>query len=118
MLSGIGESNKLKELGIEPIVDLPDVGLNMSDHAYVTKIYVSPHATEGHNKWRHAENVAIYTKEWQEKGTGPLTSSFGNHMAFLRLPEGDQQTEKFGDPSAGPISGHYELLFLVRECLA
>ncbi|RGP76741.1 hypothetical protein FLONG3_5181 [Fusarium longipes] len=31
-LSGIGESSQLGEVGIEPLVDLPEVGENLSDH--------------------------------------------------------------------------------------
>jgi choline dehydrogenase-like flavoprotein len=115
LLSGIGDAKQLKELGIESIVDLPDVGANLSDHAFVTKPYMSPHATEHHGAWRKEENLAQYTTEWAEKGTGPLTSSIGNHMAFLRLPETDEQLQKYGDPSAGPTSAHFEFLIVVSN---
>jgi alcohol oxidase len=33
--SGIGDAEKLKKVGVEPIVDLPGVGLNFQDH-YLT----------------------------------------------------------------------------------
>ena len=32
MLSGIGPADELRELGIEPVVDLPGVGANLQDH--------------------------------------------------------------------------------------
>jgi choline dehydrogenase-like flavoprotein len=113
MLSGIGDFPKLQELGIEPLVDLPDVGMNLSDHPYIPTIYKSPHATEAYNSWLKTDNVGQHLKEWQENGTGPLTSSIGNHIAFLRLPEEDAEMKKHGDPSTGPSSPHYELLFIV-----
>jgi choline dehydrogenase-like flavoprotein len=33
--SGIGDANKLRKVGVKPIVDLPGVGLNFQDH-YLT----------------------------------------------------------------------------------
>jgi choline dehydrogenase-like flavoprotein len=117
MLSGIGDPMKLRELGIEPLVDLPDVGENLSDHPAVLNVYKSPHATEAHHTWLKVDNVGQYMKEWEEEGTGPLTSAFGNHMALVRLPESDEQMQKYGDPSAGPTSPHFELLFVVSALL-
>jgi choline dehydrogenase-like flavoprotein len=116
MLSGIGDATNLEKLGIDCIVDLPEVGANLSDHAFIPNPYVSPHATEAYSAWLKADKVGQYIKEWEEKGTGPLTSSIGNHMAFLRLPESDEHLQKYGDPSAGPTSPHFELLFVVSTC--
>jgi choline dehydrogenase len=39
MLSGIGDSNELKALGIEPKVHLPGVGKNLRDHIEVGVVY-------------------------------------------------------------------------------
>lgn len=43
--SGIGNAEKLKKVGIEPIVDLPGVGLNFQDH-YLTFSGKSPSSRE------------------------------------------------------------------------
>jgi len=39
MLSGIGDSEKLNALGIEPLVSSPDVGMNLHDHVSVILMY-------------------------------------------------------------------------------
>ncbi len=39
MLSGIGPANHLREVGIEPVVDLPGVGGNLQDHIAVPMMY-------------------------------------------------------------------------------
>jgi choline dehydrogenase-like flavoprotein len=36
LLSGIGNSTELEALGIQPIVDLPSVGKNLTDHLLVS----------------------------------------------------------------------------------
>lgn len=36
MRSGIGPADELRNIGIEPIVDLPGVGMNLSDHALLS----------------------------------------------------------------------------------
>jgi choline dehydrogenase-like flavoprotein len=113
MLSGIGDAPTLKQLGIEPIVDCPDVGANINDHPYIIKPFISPHTTESHEAWRKAEKVEQYTQQWVENAMGPLTSSIANHVAFLRLPEDDEVLAKYGDPSAGPTSAHFEYIFVV-----
>jgi choline dehydrogenase len=55
-LSGVGDAPRLRELGIEPIADLPGVGSNLQDHLEVyvqhasrEPVSMQPHATE---KWR------------------------------------------------------------------
>jgi alcohol oxidase len=37
--SGIGDPNKLKKVGVKPIVDLPGVGLNFQDHYLTFSVY-------------------------------------------------------------------------------
>ncbi|WP_076866003.1 GMC family oxidoreductase [Bradyrhizobium mercantei] len=39
MLSGIGPAEKLKNVGIKPIVDLPGVGQNLWDHPMITTVW-------------------------------------------------------------------------------
>lgn len=45
MLSGIGDPEKLKSLGIEPILALPHVGRNLQDHLAVSYFYKTRTAT-------------------------------------------------------------------------
>lgn len=40
--SGIGDENELKTVGIKPLVDLPSVGKNLTDHsAYILGVKVN-----------------------------------------------------------------------------
>ena len=41
MLSGIGDANSLKELGIQPIIDRPEVGKNLQDHLSIRVMHQS-----------------------------------------------------------------------------
>jgi choline dehydrogenase-like flavoprotein len=41
LLSGVGPADELRELGIEPLVDSPDVGANLQDHAGCFLSYLS-----------------------------------------------------------------------------
>jgi choline dehydrogenase len=45
MLSGIGDAEKLKSLGIEPVLDAPQVGRNLQDHLAVSYFYKTRTAT-------------------------------------------------------------------------
>ncbi len=71
MLSGIGPADVLREVGVEPILDLPGVGRNLSEHAsffihYKTKTQVS---LLRHLRWdRLAANLA----SWYLFGAGPF----------------------------------------------
>ena len=71
MLSGIGPAEELRQLGIEPVLDLPGVGKNISEHAsffiaYRTKGRIS---LLKHLRWdRLMANLA----KWWFLGSGPF----------------------------------------------
>jgi choline dehydrogenase-like flavoprotein len=113
MLSGIGDKEALEQLDISSVVHSPCVGKGMSDHAYFASSYISK-TKDSHFTWLEAGNVARYVNEWKQKGTGPLTSSIGNHMGYFRLPESNPVLQQYSDPSSGKTSGHFEMLFIVR----
>ena len=110
MLSGIGDPAELKSLGIDARVDLPSVGKNMTDHVFLV------------NSWQLFANETIETylapdalpqniQEWNRTHQGPLSGSFVNQMAWLRLPENDTIIQAHGDPTVGPTSAHFELIW-------
>ena len=78
LLSGIGPADELREVGIEPRVDLP-VGHNLHDHLFValTSLTDQPSIRRGAID---PENVALFERE----GRGPLTSGYGEGGAFIR----------------------------------
>ncbi|KAG6821656.1 hypothetical protein H0H93_007631, partial [Arthromyces matolae] len=47
---------------------------------------------------------------WKATGTGFLVDTIASHLGFIRLPSNDPIYKTNADPSAGPTSGHYELL--------
>ena len=75
--SGIGDPEKLKKVGVEPIVDLPGVGLNFQDHYLTFSTYRAKAGTDSFDDFvRGDEKVqkAVFD-EWQLKGTGPLATN-------------------------------------------
>lgn len=82
-LSGIGHGAELRELGIEPRVELPGVGRNLRDHMFVSA------AVRASGEFRLVgadtpENRELY----ERKRTGPLTSNMAEAVAFLRADGG------------------------------
>ncbi|KAI0757745.1 alcohol oxidase [Daedaleopsis nitida] len=111
LLSGIGPAAQAKQLGIESIVDLPDVGQNMQDHPLLTTNFqVSSNDTLDNitlNTTFQAEQLDLWVKE----RTGDFTLGACNQWAWQRLPEDDAIFQKVQDPSAGSTSPHYQLIW-------
>ena len=111
LLSGIGPADDARALGIESIVDLPDVGKNMQDHPLLTTNFqVSSNDTLDNltlNLTYQAEQLNL----WVTNKTGDFTLGACNQWAWQRLPEDDQVFNTVEDPSAGPTSPHYQLIW-------
>jgi choline dehydrogenase len=90
MLSGIGPSDHLREVGIEPVVDSPGVGENLQDHPFFLTCYEST----ANEDLADAEKPAALLR-YVLRRQGPLTSNVGEAMAFVRtrpgLPAADVQ---------------------------
>ncbi|PIL30033.1 hypothetical protein GSI_07945 [Ganoderma sinense ZZ0214-1] len=113
LLSGIGPADQLKALGIESMVDLPDVGQNMQDHPLLTTNFqVSSNDTLDNltlNTTLQAEQLAL----WTNNRTGDFTLGACNQWAWQRLADDDPifKNSNVTDPSAGPTSPHFQLIF-------
>ncbi|KLO07026.1 aryl-alcohol oxidase precursor [Schizopora paradoxa] len=111
MLSGIGDRNALANFGIESLVDLPDVGQNLIDHPLVASQFL----VTGNDTFDSAvQNKTIALEQFEEyntTGQGPLVDSSSQHYGWLRLPDNTSIFDDVPDPSAGPTSAHYELIF-------
>ncbi|TFK91941.1 GMC oxidoreductase [Polyporus arcularius HHB13444] len=112
LLSGIGDAAYLSSVGINPIVDLPAVGQNLQDHPYLRISWLVNSTDTLDNLQRNATLAAAVLAEWQTNHTGPLVLGGGSQRAFLRINDSDAFFASLGtsDPSAGPTSGHYELI--------
>lgn len=84
MLSGIGPADHLRELGIEPLHDLPGVGQNLQDHVTTVLIYRSARTDASlgvslAGAWAMLKSVF----EWRRRRTGWITSNISETQAFI-----------------------------------
>ncbi len=125
MLSGVGPAGDLRAAGIEPVVDLPEVGRNLQDHAGLLVSYRSsipqmlpPDTREEEERLRREGHGAL---TWNEGGAF-LRSSYASdvpdlqfHAALGRfkdegLAAGMHDAISFGPYVARPASrGHVQL---------
>ena len=114
MLSGIGDRSELTAVGIRPIVHLPSVGKNMSDHVLLLHSY-HVNSTDTLQDQLGPTGIHGSMAMWDDARKGPLSYTIFNHGAFLRLPPNDSIFDKYQDPAMGPTSSHYQLIFGVCE---
>jgi 4-pyridoxate dehydrogenase len=102
MLSGIGEAAHLREVGVEPRVDLPGVGRNLQDHLSVDVHHLRQGRGPFHAEMR-LDRAAVNMVRAYLFGTGPGTVLPGRLHAFLRtrrdLPVPDIQFLFRGAPT-------------------
>ena len=83
MLSGIGPTDHLTELGIRARVELPAVGGNLHDHPVVPMLWRTTGKDLG------VDHVTPYQlMKWQATGRGPLSSNVGETGGFVTTRDG------------------------------
>lgn len=83
MLSGVGPADALRDVGIQPLHDLPGVGANLSEHA---SCFIN-FATDGpvsFLKELRADKVALAMLQWLLFGRGLLASQGSSANAVIR----------------------------------
>lgn len=82
MLSGIGPADHLRDLGIDSVVDLPGVGMNLVDHPEVPMTAL---ANGRYGYFRQGTGLGMIRNYVQFKlfGTGPITSAGVEAGAFV-----------------------------------
>jgi choline dehydrogenase-like flavoprotein len=113
MLSGIGAEAELAAANIPMIVNLPSVGKNMSDHVLLENPFSLNNVSDTIGEHLDPDHVNQDIATWITTRGGPLAGGIANEIGFLRLPSADSTLMKYGDPSTGLTSGHYELTFAV-----
>jgi choline dehydrogenase len=83
MLSGIGPAAHLRELGVEPLVDLPGVGENLHDHPAAGLIW----HTRGTTDLSDYESPGRLL-QWKLTGRGPLASNVAETGGFFSSGDG------------------------------
>ncbi|KAJ7902571.1 aryl-alcohol oxidase [Mycena olivaceomarginata] len=109
--SGIGDRQALIDIGIQPIVHLPDVGQNLSDQATIG-VYWEVNSTDTFDTIsRNSTLAGEVLEEWLDDRSGRFVSSvLGNILGWVRLPLDNPVLEGQVDPAPGPNSPHYEIL--------
>ena len=110
MLSGIGDSAELTNLGITTRVHLPSVGKNLTDHVQLANAW----RVNNNETTQSFLNPAVLPQEiqqWNQTRQGPLSWGLLSQMAWMRHPEDDPLIKTYGDPSTGPTSAHYQIVW-------
>ncbi|KAJ3915877.1 alcohol oxidase [Lentinula edodes] len=109
--SGIGNATTLTSLGITPLIHLPSVGQNLTDHIGVSSTWLVNSTLTYDTVLRNATLGETLLRQWEHSKTGINVDTSENHLAFLRLPENSSVLRTFGDPAAGNETAHFEFLF-------
>ncbi|KAH6896413.1 hypothetical protein BKA70DRAFT_1198967 [Coprinopsis sp. MPI-PUGE-AT-0042] len=111
LLSGIGDLFDLAHKAVFPLVNLPSVGKNLSDHVLLPNVF-SVQGTESLDSLLrdgNAFNAAL--NQWQSSKTGVLANGVVNQLGFLRLPSSLPIFSQVPDPASGPKASHWEMIF-------
>jgi alcohol oxidase len=99
--SGIGNPKKLRSVGVEPIVDLPGVGLNFQDHYLTFSTYRAKPGVESFDEFARGnpEVQEKVFKQWEINGTGPLATNGIDAGVKIRPTEKElQEMESWPTP--------------------
>jgi choline dehydrogenase len=101
MLSGIGPADELRALGIAPVVDRPEVGRNLEEHAntFATFDLAKPISLQ---PLLRLDRMTWSTLRWALTGGGPAGAFPTSVAAFVRTQPGSERpdTELLASPIA------------------
>lgn len=98
MLSGVGPADELKSVGVDPVVDIPEVGKNLQDHINVAFSYYTKEHT-GIGAWDE-QFLSDSFKEWEEAGSGPRSVPWVAAGAHVRSrPDVEPDLQFYGAAS-------------------
>ncbi|HVJ36020.1 MAG TPA: GMC family oxidoreductase N-terminal domain-containing protein [Terriglobia bacterium] len=108
-LSGIGQAARLKELGIDPLRDLPGVGENLQDHLQLRMIFKIANALTLNQRAGNLRGKAKIALEYALQRRGPMSMAPSQLGAFAKsdpaLETADLEyhvqplsLERFGEP--------------------
>lgn len=82
LLSGVGPAEHLRQFGIEPVLDSPEVGANLQDHALAPLIF----SVRRHPTLKAAGGIGALLR-WLVLKRGPLASNIAEAFAFNRVAD-------------------------------
>ena len=83
-LSGVGDANRLNQLGIEPVLNLPGVGGNLQDHLQIRAVYQVQGVKTLNTLANHWWGKALIGLEYALRRTGPMSMAPSQLGAFTR----------------------------------
>jgi choline dehydrogenase len=90
MLSGIGPADELSAQGIVPVLDLPGVGKNLSEHPAVMLQFAATKPVTFLKELRY-DRAALSALQWALFGTGPFATQINSCNVVIRTaPELEQ----------------------------
>ncbi|RLN88109.1 hypothetical protein BBJ28_00010130 [Nothophytophthora sp. Chile5] len=94
MLSGVGDADHLKEVGVPVVQHLPAVGQNMEDHLDMYIQYGCTKPITLHNAtWKYPHKMAAIGLEWIFRQTGMGASSHLESGGFIRSAPGKRHPD-------------------------
>ncbi|KDR77806.1 hypothetical protein GALMADRAFT_245913 [Galerina marginata CBS 339.88] len=107
--SGIGNAGRLKSLGIPSLIDLSDVGENLSDHP-LTVLAWFVNSNETYDAYyRNSTLQAEEIQTWESTREGAFVNGIAQHIGFVRVPDNSSIFHSSPNPSSGPNSPHFEI---------
>jgi choline dehydrogenase len=83
MLSGVGPAAQLRRHGIAPVLDLPGVGANLSEHPHVPMEFAARRPVTYLNELRF-DRVVASVAQWALFGTGALANQINSCNVVIR----------------------------------
>jgi choline dehydrogenase len=83
MLSGVGPAAELQRHGIEPVIDLPGVGANLTEHPHVPVEFAVRRSVTFLNELRF-DRIARSVVQWTMFGTGSLATQINSCNVVIR----------------------------------
>lgn len=84
-LSGIGDASRLRSLGIDVVVDNPQVGAHLKEHPFS---FTNFELNKGWKGLFGADKNPLHVLNWLRHGTGPLASNVAEAIAHVRTRAG------------------------------
>lgn len=101
MLSGIGPKSSLQAVGVQQLVNLPDVGQHLTDHPLLASYWSVNSNNTFDDMLRNTTLLNAEMVQWEQSKTGLFSASPVNSIGFLRIPSSDSIFKQASDPSAG-----------------
>ncbi|KAF4610035.1 hypothetical protein D9613_010642 [Agrocybe pediades] len=110
--SGIGDKQTVSKLGIDSVLDLPSVGMNLTEHPFFAVTF-DLNITDDTDPWGEVFIDPTVTNEaialWNATQGGPLaTIGRLDQIVWARVPP-STFNDNVPDPSSGSNSAHYEM---------